>query len=123
MIDLSESGEGSLEARWAMLTPKSKVWIDGSKAQLFYKGLLCPPLVKEIYTTPLEALLDSASKNLVMHYHFSMGLIDKVHDSRRVIDELSRIIDELHVEIQKPKEEADPVAMVIVEAWVNEMTQ
>ncbi|RWV82763.1 hypothetical protein GW17_00055707, partial [Ensete ventricosum] len=58
-------GEGPLEACWATLTPKSKVWADEADDQLFCRGVLCPPLVKEIYTTPSEALLDKATKNLV----------------------------------------------------------
>ncbi|RRT38118.1 hypothetical protein B296_00056478 [Ensete ventricosum] len=67
MADLPElSGEGSLEAWWASLTPKSQVWANGADVQLFYQGLLCPPLAKEIYTSPSEALLDNATKNLVM---------------------------------------------------------
>ncbi|RWV81669.1 hypothetical protein GW17_00056891 [Ensete ventricosum] len=66
MADLLElSGEGSLEAWWASLTPKSQVWANGADVQLFYRGLLCPPLAKEIYTSP-KALLDNATKNLVM---------------------------------------------------------
>ncbi|RWW06401.1 hypothetical protein GW17_00030271 [Ensete ventricosum] len=63
MADLPESsGEGPLEARWATLTPKSQVWADRAKTQLFCQELLCPPLVKEAYTTPSEALLNNASK-------------------------------------------------------------
>ncbi|RRT47781.1 hypothetical protein B296_00031606 [Ensete ventricosum] len=65
MVDLLEVfEEGSLEARWATLTTRSKVWADGAEAQLFYPGVLCPPLTKEIYTTPSEMLLNNTIKNL-----------------------------------------------------------
>ncbi|RZR88028.1 hypothetical protein BHM03_00015521 [Ensete ventricosum] len=64
------SGEGPLEAPWAMLTHKSQVWADRAEAQLFCRGLLCHPLAKEVYTTPSEALLDNIAKNLVMVSHF-----------------------------------------------------
>ncbi|RWW42605.1 hypothetical protein BHE74_00051835 [Ensete ventricosum] len=37
----------------------------GVKAQLLCRGLLCTPLVKEVYTTPSEALLDNAPKNII----------------------------------------------------------
>ncbi|RWW67955.1 hypothetical protein BHE74_00024557 [Ensete ventricosum] len=63
---LGLSGEGPPKARWASLTPKSQVWANKANAQVFCRGLLCPPLAKETYTSPSEALLDNAAKNLVM---------------------------------------------------------
>ncbi|RWW12854.1 hypothetical protein GW17_00023466, partial [Ensete ventricosum] len=125
MEDLPElSGEGSLEAQWAMLTPKSQVWVDGTNAQLFYRGDLYPTVAKEIYTTPSEALLDNVAKNLVMqHHHFSMGLIDKVRDFERVVDELSQIIDELQGEVRKLNEEAGLIMLAIAEARASKATQ
>ncbi|RWW57645.1 hypothetical protein BHE74_00035550 [Ensete ventricosum] len=45
-----------------------------------------------------------------------------VCDSGRVVDELSEIIDELRAEVRKLKEEADPVAVAIVEARVNKVS-
>ncbi|RRT43412.1 hypothetical protein B296_00056437 [Ensete ventricosum] len=45
-----------------------RVWAqmqDESFAQLLCRGLLCTPLVKEVYTTPSEALLDNAPKNII----------------------------------------------------------
>ncbi|RWW67070.1 hypothetical protein BHE74_00025511 [Ensete ventricosum] len=84
IADLPEvSGEGPLEVRWAMLTPRSKVW----------------------------------------HHHFSMGLIVRVRESGRVVDELSQIIDELQAKVQKLKDKADPVAVAANEARANEATQ
>ncbi|RWV89441.1 hypothetical protein BHE74_00012591 [Ensete ventricosum] len=59
----------------------------------------------------------------LQHHHFSMGLIDQVRDSRRVMDELSKIIDGLWAEVRKLKEEADPVVVATVEARVSEMIQ
>ncbi|RRT82475.1 hypothetical protein B296_00000984 [Ensete ventricosum] len=45
MEDLQKmSRDGPLEARWAMLTLKSKVWADGADAQLFYWGSSAPLL-------------------------------------------------------------------------------
>ncbi|RZS15277.1 hypothetical protein BHM03_00047089 [Ensete ventricosum] len=77
IADLPEvSGEGPLEVRWAMLTPRSKVWVDRAD-----------------------------------HHHFSMGLIVRVRESGRVVDELSQIIDELQAKVQKLKDKADPVAV------------
>ncbi|RWV90463.1 hypothetical protein GW17_00047328 [Ensete ventricosum] len=111
MADLPKmSGDGPLEARWATLTLRSRVWADGVDAQLFYRGALYPPLVKEIYTTSSEALLDNVVKNLVTHHHFTMGLIDRVRDFGRVVDELSWLIDELRAKVQKLKDETDSVA-------------
>ncbi|RRT41146.1 hypothetical protein B296_00058037 [Ensete ventricosum] len=116
-------GEGPLEARWASLTLKSQVWASRADAQLVCWGLLCPPLVKEIYTSPSKTLLDNAAKNLVMHHHFSIDLIDRVYDSKRVVNELSKIIDGLRVKVRKLKEEAGPVVVAIAKARVNEVTQ
>ncbi|RWW69348.1 hypothetical protein BHE74_00023062 [Ensete ventricosum] len=105
MIDLPAMfGDDLLEARWAILTRQSKVWAEGADAQLFYRGVLCPPLAKEIYTTPSEALLDNAVKNLVA----------------RVVDELSRVIDELRAKVQKLKDETGLIAMTTVEARASE---
>ncbi|RWW69627.1 hypothetical protein BHE74_00022769 [Ensete ventricosum] len=124
MADLPKmSGDGPLEARWATLTLRSRVWADGVDAQLFYRGALYPPLVKEIYTTSSEALLDNVVKNLVTHHHFTMGSIDRVRDSGRVVDELSWLIDELRAKVQKLKDETDSVAVATIEAWASEATE
>ncbi|RWW56405.1 hypothetical protein BHE74_00036884 [Ensete ventricosum] len=47
-----------------------------AKAQLFCHGLLCPPLAKEIYTTPFEALHNDAIKNLVIVTHLLLLVFD-----------------------------------------------
>ncbi|RWV89065.1 hypothetical protein GW17_00048809 [Ensete ventricosum] len=60
-------GDKPLKARWASLTPRSKLWVDGGDAQLFYQGILNLPLAKDIYTTPSEVLVENAGKNLVIH--------------------------------------------------------
>ncbi|RWW17313.1 hypothetical protein GW17_00018767 [Ensete ventricosum] len=123
MADLPKvSRDGPLEARWATMTPWSKVWADGADAQLFCQGVLYPPLAKEIYTTPSEALLDNAMKKILMHHHFTMGLIDRVRDSERVIDELSRLIDELRAEVRKLKDETGLVS-VAANARASEATK
>ncbi|RWW12472.1 hypothetical protein GW17_00023852 [Ensete ventricosum] len=75
--------------------PLNKVWVDRADAQVFCRGILNLPLAKEIYPTPFEAQVETAAKNLVMYHHFTMGLIDRVHDSGRVIDNLSRLNEEL----------------------------
>ncbi|RWW51377.1 hypothetical protein BHE74_00042281 [Ensete ventricosum] len=122
MADLPKARDGPLEARWATMTPWSKVWADGADAQLFCQGVLYPPLAKEIYTTPSEALLDNAMKKILMHHHFTMGLIDRVRDSERVIDELSRLIDELRAEVRKLKDETGLVS-VAANARASEATK
>ncbi|RWW47496.1 hypothetical protein BHE74_00046509 [Ensete ventricosum] len=124
MADLSKpSSEGLVDAQWAILMTRNQVWVDRAKAQLFCQGLLCLPLVKEVYTTLSEALLDNATKNLVIHHHFSMSLIDWVCDSGRVIDELFKIIDGLRAEVRKLKEEMGPMVVATTEAQVSEMIQ
>ncbi|RWW70344.1 hypothetical protein BHE74_00021975 [Ensete ventricosum] len=90
------SREGLLEARWATLTPRSKVWADRANAQLFHRGVLYPSLAKEIYTTPSKTLL---------------------------VDELFLIIDELRAKVRKLQEEADPVAVVAGETRASKTTQ
>ncbi|RRT85056.1 hypothetical protein B296_00000769 [Ensete ventricosum] len=108
------SGEGRNKQRDKVVSQSypvgyvdSQVCVDGTNAQLFYRGALYPTVAKEIYTTPSEALLDNVAKNLVMqHHHLSMGLINKVRDSERVVDELSKIIDELQGEVHKLNKEA-----------------
>ncbi|RRT37764.1 hypothetical protein B296_00034245 [Ensete ventricosum] len=111
IADLPEpSREGPLEAQWAMLTPQSQVWADEAEAQLFYWGLLYPPLAKEVYTTPSEVVC--ANMSILQHHCFSMGLIDRVCDSGRVADELSKIIDGLLAKVRKLKEVVGPMAMV-----------
>ncbi|RWW62227.1 hypothetical protein BHE74_00030656 [Ensete ventricosum] len=64
-----------------------KVWVDGADSQLFCQGVLCPPFVKEIYTTPSEALLDNAAKNLAITWEADQQLataqatMEKAHSS------------------------------------------
>ncbi|RWW24095.1 hypothetical protein BHE74_00019021 [Ensete ventricosum] len=61
------------------------------------------------------------TRALVAH-HFSMGLIDRVCNSGRVADKLSRIIGELRGEVQKLEEDASPVAVAVVKAQASEAT-
>ncbi|RRT70209.1 hypothetical protein B296_00028866 [Ensete ventricosum] len=49
------------------------------------------------------------------HHHFAMGLIDWVHDTGRVIDNLSRLNEELQADVQKLNDESSPVAVAKVE--------
>ncbi|RRT72568.1 hypothetical protein B296_00002668 [Ensete ventricosum] len=46
----------------------------------------------------------STDMAFLQHYHFSMGLIDMMRDSGRVVNELSRIINELRPELQPDNE-------------------
>ncbi|RWW05687.1 hypothetical protein GW17_00031025 [Ensete ventricosum] len=98
--------DSPLKARWATLTPRSKVWADGGDAQLFYRGIISLPLAKDIYTTPSEELVENAAKNLVT--------------VRLVIDNLSQLNEELRADVQKLKNESGPVALVATEAQANE---
>ncbi|RWV81734.1 hypothetical protein GW17_00056821 [Ensete ventricosum] len=52
-----------------------------------------------------------------------MGLIDRLLDSGRVVDELFLIIDELRAKVRKLQEEADPVAVVAGETRASKTTQ
>ncbi|RWW09002.1 hypothetical protein BHE74_00008301 [Ensete ventricosum] len=86
MVDLLEVfGEGSLEARWATLTTRSKVWADGAEAQLFCLGVLCPPLTKEIYTTPSEVLLNNTMMDQDQAWASGWGLDDAVGPRREFL--------------------------------------
>ncbi|RWW04556.1 hypothetical protein GW17_00032212 [Ensete ventricosum] len=91
--------------------------------QLFCRGVLCPPLGKEIYTTPSEVLLDNTAKNLVIHHHYTMGLIDRVRDSERIVYKLSQLIDELRAEVQKLKDKTSPIAVATTHAQASEATE
>ncbi|RRT81684.1 hypothetical protein B296_00005094 [Ensete ventricosum] len=55
-----------------------------------------------------------------IHHHFAMGLIDQVRDFGRVIDNISRLNEELWANVQKLKEEFMSVVIVAVEARANE---
>ncbi|RRT77366.1 hypothetical protein B296_00009537 [Ensete ventricosum] len=99
--------DSPLKARWATLTPRSKVWADGGDAQLFYRGIISLPLAKDLYTTPSEELVENAAKNLVTVM-------------RLVIDNLSQLNEELRADVQKLKDESGPVALAAAEAQANE---
>ncbi|RWW58764.1 hypothetical protein BHE74_00034336 [Ensete ventricosum] len=49
-----------------------------------------------------------------------MGLIDWVHDTGRVIDNLSRLNEELQADVQKLNDESSSVAVAVAEARANE---
>ncbi|RZS06804.1 hypothetical protein BHM03_00037523 [Ensete ventricosum] len=54
------------------------------------------------------------------HHHSAMGLIDWVHDTGRVIDNLSRLNEELQADVQKLNDESSPVAAAVAKARANE---
>ncbi|RWW74756.1 hypothetical protein BHE74_00017285 [Ensete ventricosum] len=107
IADLLEmSREGLLEDRWATLTPRSKVWVDGTNTQLFCRGVLCPLLAKESYTTPSEALLDNAAKNMVI-FRVRYPQLEIKEDPYTTLRE----DDNVPMEAKVPFDDSDPPAI------------
>ncbi|RZR73813.1 hypothetical protein BHM03_00028336 [Ensete ventricosum] len=52
--------------RWTSLATDSKIWSDGLGALEYFRGVLYPLLVKQIYYSPSEVLIDGTTKNLVI---------------------------------------------------------
>ncbi|RZS01580.1 hypothetical protein BHM03_00031445 [Ensete ventricosum] len=111
-------GEGSSRCQDKVVSrPRSMCYLCHVQAQSRHQSFLAQEMA-DLVGGPV-GLTDSQESN---HHHFSMGLIDQVHDSRRVVDKLSKIIDGLQAMVQKLKEEKGLVAVVTTEAQVNEVT-
>ena len=94
------------------LKADSRIWANGPTAQEFIWGALHSALAKELYCSSSEALEDRAAKSFVwvssgalslfdssffvwvltpifmQGQHYTMALIDQVHDAGRVIKHL-----------------------------------
>ncbi|RWW83913.1 hypothetical protein BHE74_00007558 [Ensete ventricosum] len=86
--------DSPLKARWASLTPRSKVWATPNYS--------------------IEASLASRLPRTYTPHH------QRMRDSGRVIDNLSQLNEELRANVQKLKDESRPVALAAAEAQANE---
>ncbi|RWW00372.1 hypothetical protein BHE74_00037607 [Ensete ventricosum] len=77
-----------------------------------------PYMAREMVDLP-ELVWDSPLK---ASSSLSMILIDRVCDSGRVIDNLSRLNEKLHADVQKLKDECRPIVVAKIEAWTSEVT-
>ncbi|CAL9132528.1 unnamed protein product [Musa acuminata var. zebrina] len=66
MGDLPD-GEGTtpLEPRWSWLTLGDRIWADDASSGAYLRGALIPAIVKQVYSSPSEVLIDKAAKSLV----------------------------------------------------------
>ncbi|RWW38203.1 hypothetical protein BHE74_00056577 [Ensete ventricosum] len=65
--------DAPLEARWPTLMIESRFWSDGAIATEYARGVLSLALAKQLYGTSPE------------NHHYTMALIDRVHDVDWVI--------------------------------------
>lgn len=64
MVNFLDASLGTpLKPCWEGLKQDQRVWDEGAITKAYYRGLLCPSLVKQIYCFPSEVLIDSCFRN------------------------------------------------------------
>ncbi|RZS17201.1 hypothetical protein BHM03_00049331 [Ensete ventricosum] len=87
----------------------------------FDRGVLHPTLAKNLYTLPLEVLIVRAAKQIVLGHHYQMALLDRVHDSGRLVTHMGNRASLLKVELEKLKTERDPEQLTRARQRVDEL--
>ncbi|THU58926.1 hypothetical protein C4D60_Mb03t19630 [Musa balbisiana] len=116
MVDLPAGESGTPYASWWLsLKDDNRIWVDRPIAQEFIRGALHPAMAKELYYSSSELLMDRAAKLFIWGKHYSMALIDRVWDARRVIEHLSDSNFTLRMEILELKAGMGPKVVVAAE--------
>ncbi|RRT76133.1 hypothetical protein B296_00030483 [Ensete ventricosum] len=105
----------AMQVRWPNLSYQAKVWDDSEAASEFGRGVLHPTLAKNLYTLPSEFLIDRAAKQIAL-----MALLDRVHDSGRLVTHMGNRASLLEAEIEKLKMEGDPEQLTIARQGMKE---
>ncbi|RWW23879.1 hypothetical protein GW17_00011859, partial [Ensete ventricosum] len=124
MSDLGhQDPENELKARWAGLKNSTKVWNNSSAADEYGRGLLHPQLARELYTLPSEVLMARATKEMVLGQHFQMALVDRVHDTGRLITFMDYRVKQLQEELDALKSRGGPEAVAEAEERASRLRE
>ncbi|RRT37981.1 hypothetical protein B296_00057084 [Ensete ventricosum] len=111
-----------MQARWPNLSYQTRVWDDSEAASEFDRGVLHLTLSKDLYTLPPEVLIAQAAKQIVLvRHHYQMALLDRVHDSGRLVTHKGNRASLLEAELEKLKSERDPKRRARAQQRVDEL--
>ncbi|RWW45401.1 hypothetical protein BHE74_00048763 [Ensete ventricosum] len=106
--DVSESAQSEVEvihmeasAKRPVRSPIADQATTGRPASEFDRGMLHPMLAKNLYILPSEVLTARAG------HHYQMALLDRVHDSGRLVTHMGNQSSLLEVKLEKMKTERD----------------
>ncbi|RZS17214.1 hypothetical protein BHM03_00049370 [Ensete ventricosum] len=117
----SRDSSAAMRARWPNLSYQSRVWDDSNAASEFDRGVLHPMLAKDLYTLPSEVLIARAAKQIVLGHHYHMTLLDRVHDSGRLVTHMGNLASLLEAELEKLKSERDLEQLARARQRVDEL--
>ncbi|RWW76744.1 hypothetical protein BHE74_00015144 [Ensete ventricosum] len=110
-----------MRARWPNLSYQARVWDDPEVASEFGWGVLHPILAKNLYTLPSKVLIARATKQIMLGHHYQMALLDRVHNSGRLVTHMGNRASLLEVELKKLKKEKDPEQLTLARQRVDEL--
>ncbi|RRT67064.1 hypothetical protein B296_00030774 [Ensete ventricosum] len=110
-----------MQARWPNLSYQSRVWDDPKAASEFDQGVLHPMLAKDLYTLPSEVLIARAAKHIMLGHHYHMALLDRVHDSGRLVTHMGNQASLHEAELEKLRSQRDPKQLAQAKQQVGEL--